>query len=125
MPRPVRWERRCGRLFPVLKFIPKIEPGAGDTDQQMTRQKKSNVLLLNPMYKRNYAYAYTPPSWEKTRLTLDQGDTRPDQPASPIPHTRRSPLRPVPLHPRKRVLYMLRPQWRPGLRRGQKQRTSR
>jgi len=52
---------------------------------------------------------------------LDEGDTCPDQPASPIPHTCRPSLRPIPLHPRKRVLYVLRPKWRPGLRWRQEQ----
>ena len=64
-------------------------------------------------YKHTNAHTHT-----QREGPLDEGYTRPDQSASPIPHTCIPSLRPIPLHPRKRVLYMLRPKRRPGLRWG-------
>jgi len=77
-----------------------------------------NVLCINLNHndiQMKYAHTHTHTLGGKQ---LDEGDACPDQSTSPIPHTRRPSLRPIPLHPRKRVLYVLRPKWCPSLRWG-------
>ena len=47
---------------------------------------------------------------------LDEANSSPDEATAEIAHTRRTALRPVTLHPRERILDMLRTQRRPRLR---------
>jgi hypothetical protein len=77
------------------------------------------------MYKRKYTDArITDTFLGAATPALDEGNARPDQSSSPIPHTRGSPLGPVSLHSRKRILDVLWSQRRPSLRWGQEQRAS-
>jgi hypothetical protein len=51
----------------------------------------------------------------------NETDSRAHKPPAPIVHACRAVMRPLPLHPRKRILDMLRPQRRARLGRGQEQ----
>lgn len=55
------------------------------------------------------------------KLDLDETDCSPDEPAPEIAHARRTALGPVALHPRERILHVLRTQRSPSFGRGEEQ----